>query len=302
MFVNFKAQITKMNTTKFSKIIAGTMSWGAWGKKFNCSEMQRMIESVVDLAITSFDHADIYGGYTTESAFGTAFSKTSISRSKVQLISKCGIQLITPNRPNTIKHYDCSKAYIIASAEASLKHLKTEYLDLLLIHRPNPLMHPHEVMEAVEQLKKEGKIRRFGVSNFTPPQLELMSSEVGIDVHQIEFSVVKCQALFDGRLDQMLKQNITPMAWAPLGTLFGTETTPQKQRILDQLQSLTTTNNATTDQLLLAWILKHPSKIHPVIGSTNLERIAASVDAVSIDLTTEDWFRVLGASQGHEVP
>ena len=302
MFVNFKAQITKMNTTKFSKIIAGTMSWGAWGKTFSCSEMQRMIESIVDLGITSFDHADIYGGYTTESAFGTAFSKTSTSRSKAQLISKCGIQLITPNRPNTIKHYDCSKSYITASAEASLKHLKTEYLDLLFIHRPNPLMHPYEVMEAVEQLKKEGKIRHFGVSNFTPSQLELMSSEVGVDVHQIEFSAVQCQALFDGRLDQMLKHNITPMAWAPLGTLFGPETTPQKQRILDQLQSLTTTYNATTDQLMLAWILKHPSKIHPVIGSTNLERIAASVDAVSIDLTTEDWFRVLEASQGHEAP
>ena len=291
-----------MNATKFSKIIAGTMSWGAWGKTFSCSEMQRMIESIVDLGITSFDHADIYGGYTTESAFGTAFSKTSTSRSKAQLISKCGIQLITPNRPNTIKHYDCSKSYITASAEASLKHLKTEYLDLLFIHRPNPLMHPYEVMEAVEQLKKEGKIRHFGVSNFTPSQLELMSSEVGVDVHQIEFSAVQCQALFDGRLDQMLKHNITPMAWAPLGTLFGTETTPQKQRILDQLQYLTTTYNATTDQLMLAWILKHPSKIHPVIGSTNLERIAASVDAVSIDLTTEDWFRVLEASQGHEAP
>ena len=291
-----------MNATKFSKIIAGTMSWGAWGKTFSCSEMQRMIESIVDLGITSFDHADIYGGYTTESAFGTAFSKTSTSRSKAQLISKCGIQLITQNRPNTIKHYDCSKSYITASAEASLKHLKTEYLDLLFIHRPNPLMHPYEVMEAVEQLKKEGKIRHFGVSNFTPSQLELMSSEVGVDVHQIEFSAVQCQALFDGRLDQMLKHNITPMAWAPLGTLFGPETTPQKQRILDQLQSLTTTYNASTDQLLLAWILKHTSKIHPVIGSTNLERIAASVDAVSIDLTTEDWFRVLGASQGHEVP
>lgn len=291
-----------MNATKFSKIIAGTMSWGAWGKTFSCSEMQRMIESIVDLGITSFDHADIYGGYTTESAFGTAFSKTSTSRSKAQLISKCGIQLITPNRPNTIKHYDCSKSYITASAEASLKHLKTEYLDLLFIHRPNPLMHPYEVMEAVGQLKKEGKIRHFGVSNFTPSQLELMSSEVGVDVHQIEFSAVQCQALFDGRLDQMLKHNITPMAWAPLGTLFGPETTPQKQRILDQLQSLTTTYNATTDQLMLAWILKHPSKIHPVIGSTNLERIAASVDAVSIDLTTEDWFRVLEASQGHEAP
>lgn len=302
MFVNFRVQIVEMNTTKFSKIIAGTMSWGAWGANFKCSEMQKRIEASVDLGITSFDHADIYGGYTTESDFGLAFSKIAILRSKVQFISKCGIQLVTPNRSNAIKNYDCSKAYIIASAEASLKHLKTEYLDLLLIHRPSPLMHPYEVMEAIEQLKKEGKISSFGVSNFTPSQLELISSEVKVEAHQIEFSAVQPQALFDGRLDQALKHKITPMAWAPLGALFSTEKTPQKNRILDQLKSLAANYNATPDQFLLAWILKHPSKVHPVIGSTNLERIAASANAISIDLTAEDWFKILEASQGHEVP
>ena len=131
-----------MKKSKFSKMIAGTMSWGAWGRNFNATEMQCLIEKCVEFGVTSFDHADIYGGYSTEFAFGAAFSKTSIVRSEVQFISKCGIQLMCPNRPNKIKHYDCSKAYIIASAEASLKHLKTDYLDALLIHRPSPLMHP----------------------------------------------------------------------------------------------------------------------------------------------------------------
>ena len=180
-----------MKKSKFSKIIVGTMSWGIWGRNFNATEMQRLVENCVDLGVTSFDHADIYGGYTTESAFGTAFSKTAIVRSEVQFISKCGIQLRTPNRPNELKHYDCSKDYIIFSAEASLKHLNTEYLDLLLLHRPSPLMHPYEVMEAVEQLKKEGKIISFGVSNFTPSQVDLLSSEVVVDVNQIEFSAQK---------------------------------------------------------------------------------------------------------------
>ena len=119
-----------MNKSHFSKIIAGTMSWGVWGKNFNPNEMQRIIETTVDLGISSFDHADIYGGYTTESAFGVAFSKTGISRSSVQFITKCGIQLVTPNRSNEIKHYDCSKAYIISSAEASLKYLQTDYIDV----------------------------------------------------------------------------------------------------------------------------------------------------------------------------
>lgn len=291
-----------MNKSHFSKIIAGTMSWGVWGKNFNTSEVQRMIQTTVDLGISSFDHADIYGGYTTESAFGTAFSRTGISRSSVQFISKCGIQLKTPNRSNELKHYDCSKAYIIASAEASLKHLQTDYLDVLLIHRPSPLMHPYEVMEAIERLKKEGKINYFGVSNFTPSQVDLIASEVAIAVNQIEFSAVQCQALFDGRLDQMLTQKITPMAWTPLGGIFSEETTPQKKRILDQLESLAAVYNATPDQLMLAWILHHPSGIHPVIGSTNLERIKAASNAVSIHLSTQDWFKILESSQGHEVP
>ena len=291
-----------MNKSHFSKIIAGTMSWGVWGKNFNTNEVQRMIQTTVDLGISSFDHADIYGGYTTESAFGTAFSKTGISRSSVQFISKCGIQLKTPNRSNELKHYDCSKAYIIASAEASLKHLQTDYLDVLLIHRPSPLMHPYEVMEAIERLKKEGKINYFGVSNFTPSQVDLIASEVAIAVNQIEFSAVQCQALFDGRLDQMLTQKITPMAWAPLGGIFSEETTPQKKRILDQLESLVAVYNATPDQLMLAWILQHPSGIHPVIGSTNLERIKAASNAMSIHLSTQDWFKILESSQGHEVP
>ena len=291
-----------MKKPKFSKIIAGTMSWGSWGRNFSATEMQRLTENCVDLGVTSFDHADIYGGYTTESAFGTAFSKTAIVRSKVQFISKCGIQLVSPNRPNKIKHYDCSKAYIIASAESSLKHLKIDYLDALLIHRPSPLMHPYEIVEAIQHLKKDGKISSFGVSNFTPSQVDLISSEVAIDINQIEFSAVQHQALFNGSLDQMLKNKITPMAWAPLGAVFSSELSAQKKRIIEQLDVLAQNYNATPDQLVLAWILKHPSGIHPVIGTTNLKRIEASVAAVSINLTSEDWFKILEASQGYEVP
>tara|TARA_B110000967_G_scaffold51503_1_gene52713 strand:- start:1359 stop:2234 length:876 start_codon:yes stop_codon:yes gene_type:complete len=291
-----------MKKPKFSKIIAGTMSWGSWGRNFSATDMQRLVEKCVDLGVTSFDHADIYGGYTTESAFGTAFSKTAIVRSKVQFISKCGIQLVSPNRPNKIKHYDCSKAYIIASAESSLKHLKTDYLDALLIHRPSPLMHPYEIVEAIQHLKKDGKIISFGVSNFTPSQVDLISSEVAIDINQIEFSAVQHQALFNGSLDQLLKNKITPMAWAPLGAVFSSESSAQKKRIIEQLDVLAQNYNATPDQLLLAWILKHPSGIHPVIGTTNLKRIEASVAAVSMNLTSEDWFKILEASQGHEVP
>ena len=286
---------------KFSKLVAGTMSWGAWGRRFNSLDMQRQIENTVGLGISTFDHADIYGGYTTESAFGAAFSKTNISRSRIQLISKCGIQLQTPNRSNRLKHYDCSKNYIISSAEASLKHLKTDYLDLLLIHRPSPLMDPHDIMEAVQYLKKEGKIINFGVSNFTPSQVELLASEVPVAVNQIEFSVTEYSALHNGALDQMIVDNITPMAWSPLGAVFKSSTA-QTKRVHKCLDVLTSKYNVTKDQLLLAWILKHPAQIHPVIGTTTKERVIAANNAITIELELEDWFELLIASQGHKVP
>ena len=151
-----------------------------------------------------------------EAAFGKAFSRSSLQRDQVQFISKCGIQYICENRSNDIIHYDTSKAYIVASAEASLKHLKTDYLDALLIHRPSPLMHPEDVMSAAEDLKKDGKILSFGVSNFSSSHKELMMSEGLIDINQIEFSVVQHDALFDGTLDKILQHKIIPVSYTHL--------------------------------------------------------------------------------------
>ncbi len=127
-----------MNKIPFSKIIAGTMAWGIWGKKYNSNQMIELMHSCLESGISTFDHADIYGGYTTEFEFGRAFSESKINREKIQLISKCGIQMVTENRSNKIKHYAYSKEHIIWSAEQSLQHLKTDYLDLLLLHRPSP--------------------------------------------------------------------------------------------------------------------------------------------------------------------
>jgi predicted oxidoreductase len=141
--------------TPFSKIIAGTMTWGVWGKNCTENEMIDLMHVCLENGITTFDHAAIYGDYTTENSFGGAFRESKISREKIQLISKCGIQ--TQARSG-IKHYDYSKEYIIWSAENSLKNLKTDYLDLLLLHRPSPLMQTDEIAEAIQKLEKEGKI------------------------------------------------------------------------------------------------------------------------------------------------
>ena len=277
------------------------MNWGIWGKGFNSEEIISLMHTCINNGITTFDHADIYGGYTTEDDFGNAFKQSNINRDNIQLISKCGIAYVSSNRKNKIKHYNYSKNYIITSVETSLKNLKTEYLDTFLLHRPSPLMEPNEIMEAIAKLGQEGKIKSFGVSNFTPSQVSLISSEVPVEINQIDFSLTQNSSMFDGTLDQMMTNKITPMAWSPLGIVFK-EDTEQTRRIHKCLGSLLDKYKATEDQLLLAWILKHPSNIHPVIGTTNKKRIKDASDALNINLELEDWFSILIASQGHKVP
>lgn len=287
--------------TDYSKLIAGTMTWGSWGKQFSKKEIIDLLHHCIENKITTFDHADIYGAYTTEADFGKAFANSGVKRENIQLISKCGIQYLAENRQNKVKHYKYSKEYIIWSAEESLKHLKTDYLDLFLLHRPSPLMHPDEISDAISVLKKDGKIKEFGVSNFTPSQVELISNATDISVNQIEFSLTQHSAMHDGTLDQMLLKNITPMAWSPLGIVFKDDT-EQTRRIHKQLGELMEKYNATEDQLLLAWILKHPATIHPVIGTTTKQRISDAAKSVEIELELEDWFLILIACQGHKVP
>jgi len=286
--------------SNYSTIIAGCMSWGDWGKQLSTDEMTAQLEITLEAGITTFDHADIYGDYTTEAQFGKAFNQSTISRENIQLISKCGIQLVGKTRNNTIGHYEYSKAYIIKSVEQSLKNLQTEYLDLLLLHRPSPLMHPTEINEAITTLQSEGKIKEFGVSNFTQSQMELIEKTQKISVNQIEFSLTENTAMLNGTIDAMQINAITPLCWSPLGTVFK-EVTKQTIRIRLVLKKLCEKYNATEDQLLLAWICKHPAKIHPVIGTTNKNRIQNAQKAIEINLEVEDWFELLVASQGHAV-
>ena len=277
------------------------MAWGKWGKNLTIQQMVALIHVCIENSVSTFDHADIYGDYTTEAAFGKAFKESGILRNEIQLISKCGIQYIGESRPNRIKHYNYSKDYIIWSVEQSLKNLQTEYLDLLLLHRPSPLMHSDEIAEAVNQLKKQGKIQEFGVSNFTPLQTDLIKSKVEVSVNQIEVSLTQFSAMLDGSLDHMRLHNILPMAWSPLGDYFKEETS-QNDRINEELRNLCKKYQASENQILLAWLYNHPSGIIPVIGTTNEERIKEAIQAQSIQLETEDWFALLVASQGHKVP
>ena len=286
--------------TKLSPIVAGTMSWGIWDKNLSTSEMEHLMHICIENQITTFDHADIYGGYTTEADFGKAFSQSKIDRKKIQLISKCGIQL-THGRNNAIKHYDYSKDYIIWSVENSLKNLQTDYLDVMLIHRPSPLMVADEIAEAVGQLKKEGKVIDFGVSNFTPSQTELIRQKTEVDYNQIQFSATHHEAMLDGSLDYMQQHEIRPMSWNPLGTVFR-EDIEQTRRLKKLLAQLVDKYHLGADTLLLAWILKHPANIIPVAGTVNIARIQAFTKAIEMELDQLDWFAIWTESMGIEVP
>ena len=278
---------------ELSRIVAGAWRWN----DASSTDVEQLIKTSLDVGITSFDHADIYGDYNNEKIFGGALRKNKAIRRDIQLITKCGIQLISGKRPDTwIKHYDTSKAHILASVDTSLKNLGTDYIDLLLIHRPDPLMDPEEVSEAFGLLKQNGKVLHFGVSNFTATQFEMLQSYLPFPLvtNQLEVSLNKLDVLYDGTLDVMLKHKASPMAWSPLGggklMTASSLLWPKKDKY-----------KATETQLSLAWLLKHPSGIFPVIGTTQPERIVESAKAVEIDLERQDWFEMLKIASGKDV-
>jgi predicted oxidoreductase len=289
-----------MSKIPFSKIIAGTMTWGIWGKNCTTEQMISLMNSCLESGISTFDHADIYGGYTTEKDFGKAFNESKINRKDIQLISKCGIQMISENRTNTIKHYSYSKEYIIASAEQSLRHLQTDYLDLLLLHRPSPLMQTDEIAEAVEKLKISGKILDFGVSNFAPSQCDLIETKTKINYNQIEFSITHLEPMLDGSLDHMQTNRIAPMCWSPLGTVFRKDN-EQSRRIQKVANELASKYEVSNDIILLAWILKHPAGILPVCGTSDQNRLVNLMQATTIEMELQDWFALWTTSTGNDV-
>lgn len=288
---------------KFSEIIVGVMRWGIWGANLTEREVQQRIEAALEENLYTFDHADIYGGYTTESLFGKAFSGMNIPREKIQLISKCGIQYPGGTKPFELKSYNYSKEYILNAVDESLKNLKTDYLDVLLLHRPSPLMNPEEIAAAFGKLRNSGKVLNFGVSNFSPLQFELISKSFPFLVtNQVEFSVNHLDPMYDGVFDQMMMKKLRPMVWSVMGNYFSAPETEQNFRLKSILQPLSEKYEAAENQLLIAFIRKHPAKILPVIGTSKAETVRSFSNSLKIDLEREDWFRILEAAQGKRVP
>lgn len=272
-----------------------------------------LISAAIDLGINFFDHADIYGGGRSEELFAEAIGKLQVTRDKVVLQSKCGIRR---------GYYDFSKEHIIESVEGSLMRLKTDYLDVLLLHRPDALMEPEEVAEAFESLKREGKIRYFGVSNHNPMQIELLSRYLGREliVNQVQLSIVHCPMIDEG-LNVNMDNNLSPMrtgglieycrlnditiqAWSPFqygffeGTFLGSEKYPELNRVIDAIAS---EKGVTNSAITIAWILRHPAKIQPIVGTTNANRLADIAKASTVSLTRQEWYKIYLAT-GKKLP
>lgn len=292
------------NTFEFAPLSIGTMRIGDWGAKLSTKETEAFIEGCLELGLTDFDHADIYGGYTTESDFGKALKANPSLKSQVKLITKCGIKMMSENRPDhKIKSYDLGAEHIIKSVENSLNELQVDYLDVLLLHRPDLLIDPEEVATVFEKLKKEGKVLNFGVSNFTTSQFELLNSYTPLVTNQIEVSIQHLNAFHDGTLDQCMLKKIRPMAWSPLGGggIMGNPTDERSVSIQKVATELGNKYNASIDQILIAWLIKHPSGIIPVLGTSKTERIKTAYEALKIELSREEWYQLLESSVGNEV-
>lgn len=290
-----------------SRIVLGGWRLLDGTSKPSASDVARLIQGSIDLGITSFDHADIYGNYGVEQAFGEGLKDWGGPRDTIELISKCDIMLKSNARPdNRLKHYDTSAAHIRASVERSLTNLHTDYLDILLIHRPDPLMNANETASGLESVVKAGKVRAVGVSNFSPSQFDLLASRLSFPLvtNQIEMSVLQTSPLFDGSLDHAQRLRYAPMIWSPLGggKLFSSD--GQRESCVRDVLGEVGAKIGVEDisAIAIAWLLCHPARLIPVLGSLNLDRLAAMTRALDIQLDRQQWFEILKAATGRDVP
>ena len=284
-----------------SPIVAGLWRLTEWN--LDVPARVRWIEQALELGITSFDHADIYGDYRAEALFGEALKAKPALRQRMQLVSKCGIRLRSAQRPYRVNHYDTSAAYVRTQVEQSLRNLHTEQLDLLLIHRPDYLMDAAALAQTFAALTREGKVAHWGVSNHSISQFALLHQQHPLTTHQIELSVLMMDALDEGTLDQAQALGLRPMIWSPLGggRLFNGDDA-QTLRVREAMTSIAARLGISLATLAYAWILRHPSRPHPITGSGRIDGLREAVAALAVTLDAEDWYAIWTASKGHPVP
>ncbi|OUS18521.1 oxidoreductase [Nonlabens dokdonensis] len=290
---------------EISRLVLGMWRLLDWNK--TDQELLSFIKESMELGVTTFDHADIYGNHECEGAFGKALKLEPSLRDQMEIVTKCGIKLQTDKFPDRkVKYYDYSSSYIIQQAEESLKNLETDHIDVLLLHRPSPFFNPEEVAAAFDQLLSSGKVRHFGVSNFLPEQLQSLQNYLDIPLvtNQIEISPYCLEHFENQNIDYLIGKKIAPMAWSPLagGELFNPKTDKGK-RVHAVLQNITNDlDNISLDQVILQWLLMHPSRIIPVLGTGKIDRVQSAVKTMQVKLTLEQWFEIYIAAAGQELP
>ena len=298
-------KIKLANNLKISPLVQG--HWRLLDWKMSNQELLALTQQSIELGITTFDHADIYGNYSCEKIFGDALATKKGLRNDVQIITKCGIKPVSDKFPEQkVKYYDYSSEYIISSVDNSLANFKTDYIDLLLLHRPSPFFDPEEVAKAFSFLKQSGKVLHFGVSNFNPLQYEMLNTYLDdtLVTNQVEISPYCLENFENGNMDFFLKKRIKPMAWSPLaGGKIIIPSGEKGQRIFNSLIEVANELDVDSiDKIIYSWLLKHPAGIIPIVGTGKISRVKHAVEALNIDMSIEQWYKIYIASVGKELP
>lgn len=292
-----------------SQLVYGCMRIAGDGSESDLAQGKTAIRTAIEAGYNHFDHADIYAGGKSEELFGEVLSESPNLREQLIITSKAGIRFADVPNQGDVKRYDFSKDYLLKSVDGSLARLKTDYLDLFLLHRPDYLFDPHEVAETFAQLKASGKVKHFGVSNFSPSQFSLLQSVVDVPlvINQVEINLHNISALENGVLDQCLERSVTPMAWCPIAgiayTAWGNTFSPEdEERLRAEAQRQADKYGCEPWVIALAWILKLPANVLPIVGSSNADRIRQAAKALEINYSREDWYRLFEARTGQAVP
>jgi predicted oxidoreductase len=290
---------------------------GTWEPREVTPERERLgvkaALAAYEAGYTLFDLADVYCQGVAETLLGRALKQVPAMRKQILVATKCGIRFAGDPRPQAPYRYDFSAGHIVWSCEQSLKRLGIETIDLYQLHRPDFLADPEEIAGAFSQLRQAGKVQEFGVSNFLPSQVAALQKAcpMRLLVNQVEISLARLDCFQDGTLDQCLVERITPLAWSPLGggrlangaDSSGTDPRQAKfKSLLSELDSVAQEHGVSRTVIALAWLMKHPSKIVPIVGTTNPERIREAVKADELELGREEWYRLLVAARGEKLP
>jgi len=282
------------------------LAWGTWrlGADADTSpaHVRRKLEACLEQGITTIDQADIYGGYQAETMLGACLAEAPSLRERLEIVTKCGIVApVGRHAGRRVKHYDTSAAHVEASVDRSLREMRIERIDLILIHRPDPLMDHDETGAALDGLIRSGKVRAAGVSNFRPHDFLLLQSAMTsrLVTNQIELSLLAHEPFVDGEIAFLQERRIPPMAWSPLG---GGRLPGEGGSVLaERLALVANENGVDASAVAVAWLLAHPARILPVMGTNNLDRIRRFGDAFRVAMDRETWFELYEAALGREV-